>query len=190
MRALPSRDFIEFAAPACGHQQRRSRASTGCVWSVQKPTSFSSSSSTIFRWLCESHSRRLQPWCPASSICSLQLPRRETNRRACSHWFYLCVRGRAYVSAPEAFLQALHHRSCAMSPAPASFQAPWPLSVRALGLGSLSEEHVRAISAHKCVPLRCCCFFFIIWSGSPCVPSSPSIRTLLMPLHSSQRGRS
>jgi len=53
----------------------------------------------------------------------------------------------------EAICQALHNRNCAINPAPSSFQVPWPLSVRGLGLGSLSEEHVRAITAHKYVPL-------------------------------------
>jgi len=38
-----------------------------------------------------------------------------------------------------------------MNPLPQSFQVPWPLSIRSLGLGSLSlsEEHVRALTTHK-----------------------------------------
>jgi hypothetical protein len=46
-------------------------------------------------------------------------------------------------------IQALHNRICAMSPSPAVFQVPWPLPARGVGVGSLSEEHVRAVTTHK-----------------------------------------
>ncbi len=51
------------------------------------------------------------------------------------------------VSSP--LFQALHNRSCSMNPSPAVFQVPWPLPARGVPVGSLSEEHVRAVTTHK-----------------------------------------
>ena len=126
--------------------------------------------------------------CSALTPCIMELfeaSSKEQDDRCRVLTLILCVRLCPSSSSclhPQIVDQALHNRTCATNPAPASFQVPWPLSIRGQGLGSLSEEHVRAITTHKCVSLwRRACAFVTLLSESLCARLSLATLCLLKP---------